>query len=66
MNTGRQLFEQSKTLVTSDEALYEEGSAEVDLSQYSREQRDADRRKEEEEEERRRAGLVGAGDSDEE
>lgn len=63
---GRQLFEQSKTLATSDEALYEEGTAEVDISQYSREQRDAERRREEEEEERRRTGLVGGADSDDE
>jgi hypothetical protein len=59
------LFEQSKALATSDEALYEEGAAEVDFSQYSREQREADRRRAEEEEENRRRGLV-ADDSDNE
>lgn len=62
---GRQLFEQSKTLATSDEALYEEGAAEVDFSQYSREEREAERRREEEEEEKQRRGLVGV-DSDNE
>ena len=38
----------------------------MDLSQYSRETREAERRKEEEEEEKRRAGLVRGADSDEE
>jgi hypothetical protein len=36
----------------------EEGVAEVDMSQYTREARDEQRRKEEEEEEKRRSGLV--------
>jgi hypothetical protein len=63
-STGKQLFEQSIALATSDEGLYEEGAAEVDMSQYTREAREAERRREEEEEERRRRGLVG--DSDEE
>ena len=61
---GRQLFETSQTLATSDEALYEEGTGEVDLTQYSREERDRERRKEEEEEERRRRGLVTGEESD--
>ncbi|KAK4683937.1 hypothetical protein P7C73_g6272, partial [Tremellales sp. Uapishka_1] len=61
--SGRQLFESSQTLATSDEGLYE-GGGEVDIAQYSREDREAERRKEEEEEERRRQGLVAA-DGDE-
>lgn len=61
--TGKQLFENSKVLATSDEALYEEGAEEVDFSKYTREEREKERRKEEEEEERRRRGLV-EGDSD--
>lgn len=64
-SSGRQLFEQSKALASSDEALYEEGAAAVDFSQYTREQREAERRREEEEEENRRKGLV-ADDSDNE
>ncbi|WVQ68557.1 uncharacterized protein L199_006766 [Kwoniella botswanensis] len=64
--TGRQLFESSSTLATSDEGLYEEGVEEVDMRKYTREQREAERRKEEEDEERRRRGLVGDGDSDNE
>jgi hypothetical protein len=56
---GRQLFEQSATLATSDEGLYEEGAAEVDMSQYTREAREEERRRAEEEEERARRGLVG-------
>ena len=52
-------------MATSDEALYEEGTGEVDLAQYSREERERERRREEEEEEWRRRGLVGTGeDSD--
>ncbi len=38
--TGRQLFETLKTLATSDMQYEEEGVAEVDFSQYSREERD--------------------------
>jgi hypothetical protein len=62
--TGKQLFLTSKTLATSDEALYEEGDSAVDMSKYSREEREAERRREEDEEERRRRGLVNAEDSD--
>ncbi|WRT68695.1 uncharacterized protein IL334_005675 [Kwoniella shivajii] len=65
--TGRQLFESSTALATSDEGLYEDGVEEVDMRKYTREEREAERRKEEEEEERRRQGLVrGDGDSDNE
>ncbi|WVR09324.1 hypothetical protein IAU60_006390 [Kwoniella sp. DSM 27419] len=65
--SGRQLFETSTALATSDEALYEEGVEEVDMRQYSREAREAERRREEEEEERKAAGLVDvANDSDNE
>nr|XP_019045003.1 hypothetical protein I302_06919 [Kwoniella bestiolae CBS 10118]OCF23933.1 hypothetical protein I302_06919 [Kwoniella bestiolae CBS 10118] len=64
--TGRQLFESSSALATSDEGLYEEGVEEVDMRKYTREQREEERRKEEEEEERRRRGLVNDGDSDNE
>ncbi|WWC90407.1 uncharacterized protein L201_005342 [Kwoniella dendrophila CBS 6074] len=64
--TGRQLFENSTALATSDEGLYEEGVEEVDMRKYTREQREAERRKEEEEEERRRQGLVRDADSDNE
>ena len=62
---GKQLFETSLNLATSDEALYEEGTGEVDLAQYSREERERERRREEDEEERIRKGLVdSAEDSD--
>ncbi|WWC63613.1 uncharacterized protein I303_106218 [Kwoniella dejecticola CBS 10117] len=64
--TGRQLFENSTALATSDEGLYEEGVQEVDMRKYTREEREAERRREEEEEERRRSGLVRDGDSDNE
>ncbi|BEI85924.1 hypothetical protein CcaverHIS002_0602110 [Cutaneotrichosporon cavernicola] len=37
--SGRQLFETSKVSATSDEALYEDGEA-VDMSKYTREERD--------------------------
>ncbi|CAD6568211.1 MAG: hypothetical protein TREMPRED_004360 [Tremellales sp. Tagirdzhanova-0007] len=60
--SGKQLFESSQTLATSDEALYEEGTGEVDLTQYSREEREEARRREEEEEERTRKGLVDTGE----
>lgn len=40
--TGRQLFETAKVSATSDEALYEDGEA-VDMSKYTREERDAAR-----------------------
>ena len=59
--TGKQLFESSAALLTSDENLYEEGTNEVDLALYSREQRERERRQEEEEEERAREGIVGDG-----
>ena len=60
--SGKQLFQSSQALATSDEALYEEGGKEVDLSKYSREEREAERRREEEEEEMARRGFVDAGD----
>ena len=56
------MFESSQTLATSDEALYEEGTGEVDLAQYSREEREEERRRQEEDEERRRKGLVDTGE----
>ncbi|KAK1921000.1 ubiquitin-conjugating enzyme/RWD-like protein, partial [Papiliotrema laurentii] len=59
--TGKQLFETSQTLATSDEAMYEDGAVALDMSQYTREQREAERRREEEEEEKQRLGLVGDG-----
>ncbi|WWD19353.1 hypothetical protein CI109_103812 [Kwoniella shandongensis] len=62
--SGRQLFETSQTLATSDEGLYEEGAEEVDMRQYTREEREAERRLEEEEEEKRRRGLVFAADGE--
>ncbi|ORY32153.1 ubiquitin-conjugating enzyme/RWD-like protein [Naematelia encephala] len=62
--SGKQLFETSHTLATSDEALYEEGVTEVDMSKYTRAEREAERRREEEEEERRRRGLVAGDESD--
>ncbi len=62
--SGRELFETTKSLATSDEGLYEEGGVEVDVSKYSREEREAERRKEEEEEEKRRRGLVDGNESD--
>jgi hypothetical protein len=63
--TGKQLFETSQTLATSDEALYEEGTGEGDLRQYTREERERERRRAEEYEEKRRRCLVDAGgDSD--
>lgn len=61
---GKQLFETSQSLATSDEALYEEGGEAVDMSKYTREEREAERRREEEEEERRRAGMVAGDESD--
>lgn len=61
---GKNLFETTKSLATSDEALYEEGGIAVDMSKYSREEREAERRKEEEEEEKRRMGLVDGNESD--
>jgi hypothetical protein len=45
--SGRQLFETAKVSATSDEALYEDGNA-VDVSKYSREERDRNRWEEEE------------------
>jgi hypothetical protein len=63
-SSGKQLFETSQTLATSDEGLYEEGGEAVDMSKYTREEREAERRREEEEEERRRAGLVAGDESD--
>jgi hypothetical protein len=53
---GRQLFETTK--IIDDEKYYEEGSTSIDISKYSREERDKERREEEEEEEKRRAGLL--------
>lgn len=62
-STGRQLFETSQNLVHSDEGFYDEdGATEVDLSKYTREEREKERRQEEEEEERRRQGLLQADD----
>jgi hypothetical protein len=49
--TGKQLFETMKNLADSDIAYTEEGVAEVDLSQYSREERDMARQEAEEAEE---------------
>lgn len=60
MLSGRQLFETSKVSAASDEALYEDGEA-VDMSKYTREERDAARWAEEEE----KAGI-NLADSDEE
>ncbi|KAK8854516.1 hypothetical protein IAR55_003255 [Kwoniella newhampshirensis] len=62
--SGRQLFETSQTLAASDEGLYEDGAEEVDMRQYTREEREAERRLEEEEEEKRRRGLVFAADGE--
>ncbi|ORX38215.1 ubiquitin-conjugating enzyme/RWD-like protein [Kockovaella imperatae] len=63
--SGKQLFQSSQALATSDEALYEEGAQEVDMSKYTREEREKERRLEEEEAERARRGLVdGDDDSD--
>lgn len=42
LTPGRQLFETAKVSATSDEALYEDGEA-VDMSKYTREERDAAR-----------------------
>jgi hypothetical protein len=53
---GRQLFETTK--IIDDEKYYEEGSTEIDLSKYTREEREKERRKEEEEEEKRRVGIL--------
>lgn len=44
--------------------MYEEGGEAVDMSKYTREEREAERRREEEEEERRRAGMVAGDESD--
>jgi hypothetical protein len=60
--SGRQLFETSKVSATSDEALYEDGDA-VDVSQYSREERDRLRW---EEEEKGGSGGVDLVESDDE
>jgi hypothetical protein len=49
--TGRQLFETLTNLATSDMAYQEEGVAEVDFSQYSREERERARQEAEEEKE---------------
>ncbi|KAL1409035.1 hypothetical protein Q8F55_005859 [Vanrija albida] len=61
--SGRQLFETAKVSATSDEALYEDGEA-VDVSQYTREERDRARWEEEAKEEQ--AGHVALDDSDDE
>lgn len=58
--SGRQLFETAKVSATSDEALIEDGDA-VDVSQYSREERDRNRWAEEE-----KAAGVDLVDSDDE
>lgn len=55
--TGRQLFETSKVTL-DDEGYYEEGATEIDLSKYTREEREKERRREEDEEERRRQGML--------
>lgn len=55
---GRQLFESSQVKADADEGYDEEGATEVDLSKYTREEREKERRREEEEEERRRQGLL--------
>ena len=62
--TGKQLFLTQQNLATSDEALYEAGDVSVDLSKYTREAREAERRKEEEEEEKARQGLLDGNESD--
>jgi len=59
---GKTLFQTTATLATSDEALYEDDGVAVDLSKYTREEREAERRREEEEAERQRQGLVTSGD----
>lgn len=61
--SGRQLFETAKVSATSDEALYEDGDA-VDVSKYSREERDRNRWAEEEKGEGK--GAVDLVDSDDE
>ncbi|WVN86136.1 uncharacterized protein L203_101297 [Cryptococcus depauperatus CBS 7841] len=63
--TGKQLFESGKLLVTGDEALYEEGTEEVDMRKYTREEREKEKRREEEEQEKARRGMV-EGDSEDE
>ena len=55
-SSGRQLFETTK--IIDDEKYYEEGSTEIDLSKYTREEREKERRKEEEEDEKRREGML--------
>jgi len=59
---GKTLFQTTAALATSDEALYEDDGVAVDLSKYSREEREAERRREEEEREGQRQALVTAGD----
>jgi hypothetical protein len=61
-DSGRQLFETSKVTVDADEGYYEEGATEIDLSKYTREEREKERRREEEEEEKRREGLLADGE----
>lgn len=56
---GRQLFETAQVTVNSEEGYYEEdGATEVDLSKYTREEREMERRREEDEEEQRRQGML--------
>lgn len=55
------MFETSKVGV-DDEGYYEEGATEIDLSKYTREEREKERRREEEEEDRRREGLLADGE----
>jgi len=47
--SGRQLFETAKVSATSDEAFADEGATAVDVSKYSREERDRNRWEEGEE-----------------
>ncbi|EIW68494.1 hypothetical protein TREMEDRAFT_63666 [Tremella mesenterica DSM 1558] len=60
--TGKTLFEVGGAM--EDIKLYEEESNEVDLTQYTREERERQRLEEEEEEEKRRDGLVRGDESD--
>lgn len=42
MKLGRQLFERNRNLATAEDALVEEGTESVDISQYERQQRDSE------------------------
>jgi hypothetical protein len=59
--TGKTLFQTTSALADSD-ALYEDDGVAVDLSKYSREEREAERRREEEELERQVQSLYTGGD----